>query len=124
MFEQITQPTVSTALCDRYENVTHHLLPDDRSVPRMPSRTILIPMRKEAGFALSQLPKDESISQLIHGADTNPNLRVRKDAFFLLDQSQDPMPWRISKKCLRDNELRRPPLPWSMKYIRSMSNSP
>ena len=47
-------------------------------------------VKKKAVFALSQLPKDEGIPQLIHVADTNSNLAVRKDAFFWLGQSQDP----------------------------------
>ena len=47
-------------------------------------------VKKKAVFALSQLPKDESVPQLIHVADTNSNLTVRKEAFFLLGQSQYP----------------------------------
>jgi HEAT repeat protein len=46
-------------------------------------------VKKKAVFALSQLPKDESVPHLIHVADTNSNLTVRKEAFFWLGQSQD-----------------------------------
>ena len=47
-------------------------------------------VKKRAVFALSQLPKDDSVPQLIHVADTNSNPVVRKEAFFWLGQSQDP----------------------------------
>jgi HEAT repeat protein len=46
-------------------------------------------VKKKAVFALSQLPKDESVPQLIHVADTNRNPVVRKEAIFWLGQSQD-----------------------------------
>ncbi len=47
-------------------------------------------VKKKAVFALSQLPKDEGVPQLIHVAQTNQNAAVRKDAFFWLGQSGDP----------------------------------
>jgi HEAT repeat protein len=46
-------------------------------------------VKKLAVFALSQLPKEESVPQLIHVAITNTNLAIRKEAFFWLGQSQD-----------------------------------
>ena len=47
-------------------------------------------VKKKAVFALSQLPKEEGVPQLIHVAETNQNPAVRKDAFFWLGQSGDP----------------------------------
>ena len=47
-------------------------------------------MTKKAVFALSQLPKDEAVPQLIHVAETNKDPVVRKEAFFWLGQSGDP----------------------------------
>jgi hypothetical protein len=47
-------------------------------------------VRKRAVFALSQLPKDESIPKLIDVAKNNRNLAVRQQAMFWLGQSNDP----------------------------------
>ena len=47
-------------------------------------------VKKKAVFALSQLPKDEGVLQLMHVADTNTNPVVRKEAIFWLGQSKDP----------------------------------
>ena len=47
-------------------------------------------IRKRAVFALSQLPKDESIPKLIEVARTNKNAAVRQQAMFWLGQSSDP----------------------------------
>jgi HEAT repeat protein len=47
-------------------------------------------VKKRAVFALSQLPKDESVTQLNRVAGTNSNPAVRKEAFFWLGQSLDP----------------------------------
>ena len=47
-------------------------------------------VKKKAVFALSQLPKEEGVPQLIRVADTNANLTIRKEAFFWLGQSGDP----------------------------------
>ncbi len=41
-------------------------------------------------FALTQLPADESTTQLIRVARTNRNPQVRKQALFWLGQSKDP----------------------------------
>jgi HEAT repeat protein len=41
-------------------------------------------------FALSQLPKDESIPKLIEVARNQKSPEVRKQAFFWLGQSHDP----------------------------------
>lgn len=47
-------------------------------------------VKKRAVFALSQLPKDESVRLLIQVARTNRNPVVRKQAFFWLGQSREP----------------------------------
>jgi hypothetical protein len=47
-------------------------------------------VRKRAVFALSQLPKDESIPKLIDVAKNNKNAAVRQQAMFWLGQSNDP----------------------------------
>ena len=47
-------------------------------------------VKVRAVFALSQLPKDESVPLLIGLARTNKNLQVRKQAMFWLGQSKDP----------------------------------
>ena len=47
-------------------------------------------VRKQAVFALSQLPKDESVPKLIEVARTHRDAAVRKQAMFWLGQSRDP----------------------------------
>ena len=47
-------------------------------------------VKKKAVFALSQLPKDEAVPELLHVAQTNPDPSVRKDAIFWLGQTRDP----------------------------------
>ncbi len=47
-------------------------------------------VKKRAVFALSQLPKGESVRLLIQVARTNRNPVVRKQAFFWLGQSREP----------------------------------
>jgi len=47
-------------------------------------------VRKKAVFALSQLPKDESVPTLIEVARTHRDPAVRKQAMFWLGQSHDP----------------------------------
>ena len=47
-------------------------------------------VRKRAVFALSQLPKDQSIPKLIDVAKNNRNAAVRQQAMFWLGQSNDP----------------------------------
>jgi HEAT repeat protein len=47
-------------------------------------------LRKSAVFALSRLPKDEAIPQLIQLATTSKDPAVRKQAVFWLGQSDDP----------------------------------
>ncbi len=46
-------------------------------------------VKKRAVFALSQLPKEESVRLLIQVARTNRNPAVRRQAFFWLGQSRD-----------------------------------
>jgi hypothetical protein len=47
-------------------------------------------IRKEAVFALSQRPEEESVPALIRIARTSPSREVRKSALFWLGQSEDP----------------------------------
>jgi hypothetical protein len=47
-------------------------------------------VRRQAVFALSQLPKDESVPKLIDVAKNNRNAAVRQQAMFWLGQSNDP----------------------------------
>jgi hypothetical protein len=47
-------------------------------------------VRRQAVFALSQLPKDESVPKLIDVARNNRNAAVRQQAMFWLGQSNDP----------------------------------
>jgi len=47
-------------------------------------------VRKRAVFALSQLPKDESVPKLIDVAKNNKNAAVRQQAMFWLGQTNDP----------------------------------
>jgi len=47
-------------------------------------------VRKQAVFALSQLPKDEGVPKLIEVARTHRDAAVRKQAMFWLGQSRDP----------------------------------
>jgi HEAT repeats len=47
-------------------------------------------IRKQAVFALSQLPKDEGVPKLIEVARTHRDAVVRKQAMFWLGQSRDP----------------------------------
>ena len=49
-----------------------------------------IEVKKKAVFALSQLPKDESVPLLMSLARTHQSYEVRKQAMFWLGQSGDP----------------------------------
>ena len=49
-----------------------------------------VAVKKKAVFALSQLPKDEAVPELLHVAQTNRDPAVRKDAIFWLGQTHDP----------------------------------
>ena len=49
-----------------------------------------VAVKKKAVFALSQLPKDEAVPELLHVAQTNANPAVRKEAIFWLGQTHDP----------------------------------
>jgi len=46
-------------------------------------------VKKQAVFALSQLPRDEGVPRLIDVARTHRNAEVRRQAFFWLGQSKD-----------------------------------
>ena len=58
-------------------------------------------------FALSQLPRDESVRRLIDVARTNRNPEVRKQAMFWLGQSQDPRALAFFEEVLRSRWVRR-----------------
>jgi HEAT repeat protein len=47
-------------------------------------------VKRQAVFALSQLPKDEGVPLLIEIARNNRNREVRRQAMFWLGQSKDP----------------------------------
>jgi hypothetical protein len=47
-------------------------------------------VKKRAVFALSQLPQDVGVPQLMHVADSNSNPAIRKEAIFWLGQSKNP----------------------------------
>jgi HEAT repeat protein len=49
-----------------------------------------VEVKKQAVFALSQLPHDEGVPLLITLARTSSNPTVRKQAYFWLGQSKDP----------------------------------
>ena len=49
-----------------------------------------VEVKKKVVFALSQLPKDEAVPELLHVAQTNADPAVRKDAIFWLGQTHDP----------------------------------
>jgi HEAT repeat protein len=67
-----------------------------------------VAVKKKAVFALSQLPKDEAIPELLHVAQTNPNPAVRQDAIFWLGQTHDPRALSFFEQILeRQESLRR-----------------
>jgi len=47
-------------------------------------------MQKQAVFAISQWPKDQSIPELSRISKDHPNPKVRKQAIFWLGQTGDP----------------------------------
>ena len=55
-------------------------------------------VKKKAVFALSQLPKDEAVPELLHVAQTNASPTVRKDAIFWLGQTTTREPSRTSNR--------------------------
>jgi hypothetical protein len=58
----------------------------NRAIENDPERSV----KEQAVFALSQLPGDQGVPQLINVAKNNPDPVVRKKAFFWLGQSKDP----------------------------------
>ena len=58
-------------------------------------------VKRRAVFALSTLPKDESVPLLIRIARTHQNAAVRKQAFFWLGQSKDPRAVEFFAEILR-----------------------
>jgi hypothetical protein len=60
-----------------------------------------IEIRKEAVFALSQRPADESVPVLIRIARTSPHREVRKSALFWLGQSGDPRALALFEELLQ-----------------------
>ena len=57
-------------------------------------------VRKQAVFALSQLPHDRGVPALIEVARTNKDREVRKSAIFWLGQSEDPRAIRLFEELL------------------------
>jgi HEAT repeat protein len=60
-----------------------------------------IEIRKQAVFALSQRPADESVPVLIRIARTNRHPEIRKTALFWLGQSEDPRALTLFEELLR-----------------------
>jgi len=58
------------------------------------------PLKEQAVFAISQLPKDRSVPMLIDIAKTNKDPRVRKRALFWLGQSGDPAAVKLFEEIL------------------------
>jgi HEAT repeat protein len=57
--------------------------------------------RERAVFAMSQLPRDESIPALIDVARTHRDPRIRKAALFWLGQTEDPRAMDVLEEVLR-----------------------
>jgi len=57
-------------------------------------------VKKQAVFALSQMPTDEGVPKLIEVARANRNPAVRKQAFFWLGQSHDPRAFQFLEDTL------------------------
>ena len=60
-------------------------------------------MKRQAVFALSQLPRNEAVPRLIDVARNNRNSEVRKQAMFWLGQSQDPRALAFFEEVLRSH---------------------
>jgi hypothetical protein len=60
-----------------------------------------VEVKKQAVFALSQLPRGEGVPLLIGLARTNSNPAVRKQAYFWLGQSKDPRALSFFEEVLR-----------------------
>jgi len=60
-----------------------------------------VEVKKQAGFALSQLPRQEGVPLLINLARTSQNPAVRKQAYFWLGQSKDPRALAFFEEILR-----------------------
>jgi len=58
-------------------------------------------LKTHAVFVMSQLPREESIPQLLEIARSNPNRRVRSQALFWLGQSGDPRAIELFESVLR-----------------------
>jgi HEAT repeat protein len=58
-------------------------------------------VKRQAVFALSQLPRGEGVTRLIDVAKNNRNPAVRKQAMFWLGQSQDPRALAFFEEVLR-----------------------
>ena len=56
----------------------------------LPPRSSDVEVQKQAVFALTQLPDDRGVPNLIKIARTHPSREVRKKAIFWLGQSDDP----------------------------------
>ena len=60
-----------------------------------------VEVKKQAVFALSQLPRQEGVPLLINLARTSQNPAVRKQAYFWLGQSKDPRALAFFEEILR-----------------------
>jgi len=58
-------------------------------------------IRKQAVFALSQRPDQQSVPALIRIARANPPAELRKTALFWLGQSEDPRALQLFEEILR-----------------------
>ena len=58
-------------------------------------------MKRQAVFALSQLPRGDGVPRLIEVARNNRNPEVRKQAMFWLGQSRDPRALEFFEEVLR-----------------------
>jgi HEAT repeat protein len=60
-------------------------------------------VKKAAVFALSRLPKDDGVPELIEVARNNKNPEVRRQAMFWLGQSKDPRAVKFFEDILTDS---------------------
>jgi hypothetical protein len=59
-------------------------------------------MRKSAVFALSRLPEDQAVPQLIQVASTTKDLSTRREAIFWLGQKKDPRALAYLEKVVKE----------------------
>ena len=59
-------------------------------------------IRKSAVFALSRLPADQAVPQLIQVASTSKDAATRREAIFWLGQSKDPKALEYLEKVVKE----------------------